>query len=451
MTAPNFASGTVWTGDNLPVMRGINSGCVDLIYLDPPFNSNEDYAAPIGSQAAGAAFKDTWTLSDIDVYEHGELAERSPAAYKVIDAARDTHGKGMMSYLIMMAVRLIEMRRILKSTGSVYLHCDDSASHYLKLLMDSIFSAQSLRAQIVWRRYGSHNDSRKFGRVYDAILYYAKDGKSAWNAQYTPLEPDYVEKNYKREDNVGKFTTAPLHTGGLTGGGYTYSFRGHLRTWRYPEERMQELVRNDRIYESPRGTGPPRRKVYLHESKGVPASNLWTDIKALTGSNRERTGYPTQKPVALLDRIIQASSNRGDMVFDPFCGCATTLVAADRLNRKWAGIDLSPLAVKLVDQRIRDDRGALWGGAIVRDDPPLRSDMGKLPNYRTQRHRLYGEQEGVCAGCLVHFPFKVLEADHILPRSKGGTDHYENLQLLCTRCNKSKGSKTMAEWRAAQR
>ena len=172
--------------------------------------------------------------------------------------------------------------------------------------------------------------------------------------------------------------------------------------------------------------------------------------KPISAQAKERTGYPTQKPVALLERIILASSNEGDIVFDPFCGCATTLVAADRLNRDWAGIDLSPLAVKLVDQRIKDDRGALWGGAIVRDDPPLRTDLGALPNYRTHRHRLYGEQEGVCKGCDTHFPFKVMEVDHILPRSKGGSDHYENLQLLCTHCNKSKGSKTMAEWRAAQ-
>lgn len=170
----NFVSGTVWTGDNLPVMRGINSGCIDLIYLDPPFNSNEDYAAPIGSQAAGAAFKDTWTLSDIDVYEHGELAERSPAAYAVIDAARQAHGKSMMSYLIMMAVRLIEMRRILKETGSIYLHCDDTASHYLKLLMDAVFGARNYRNHVIWRRATSHNDPGRFGRICDHILYYAK-------------------------------------------------------------------------------------------------------------------------------------------------------------------------------------------------------------------------------------------------------------------------------------
>ena len=150
MTTPNFASGTVWTSDNLPVMRGMNSACVDLIYLDPPFNSNRSYSAPIDSRAAGAAFKDAWTLSDIDVYEHGELAERSPAIYKVIDASRATHGKGMMSYLIMMALRLLEMERILKPTGSIYLHCDPTASHYLKLLMDGIFGAANFRNEVVW-------------------------------------------------------------------------------------------------------------------------------------------------------------------------------------------------------------------------------------------------------------------------------------------------------------
>ena len=212
---------------------------------------------------------------------------------------------------------------------------------------------------------------------------------------------------------------------------------------------MHELEADGRIHQARNGVGIPERKVYLHESKGVPASNLWTDIKALTGNNKERTGYPTQKPVALLERIISASSNPGDMVLDPFCGCATTMVAADRLERQWAGIDLSPLAVKLVNERIADDRGQLWGGANVVDRLPQRTDLGKLPNYRTHRHRLYGEQEGVCVGCETHFPFKVMEVDHVLPKSRGGTDHGDNLQLLCSHCNRSKGNRTMAEWRAA--
>ena len=178
---------------------------------------------------------------------------------------------------------------------------------------------------------------------------------------------------------------------------------------------------------------------------------LWDDIPPINSRAQERLGYPTQKPLALLDRIISASSNPGDMVLDPFCGCATSLVAADRLSRRWAGIDLSPLAVKLVNERIAADRGELrWGGATALTEPPKRTDLGDLPNYRTHRHRLYGVQEGVCVGCDTHFPFRVMDADHILPRSRGGTDHPDNLQLLCSGCNRSKGGKTMAEWRAAQ-
>ncbi len=449
MTA-NFASGTVWTGDNLPVMRGMNDACVDLIYLDPPFNSNRHYEAPIGSKAAGAAFKDAWTLDDIDVHEHGELADRNPAAYSVIEAARQAHGKGMQSYLIMMAVRLLEMRRILKPTGSIYLHCDDAAGPYLRLLMDGIFGAGLYRNEIVWRRYGAHNDSRRYGRVHDVLLYYVRGARWTWNGAWLPHDPAYVAKAYRHEDERGRYRTAPLHTGGLQGGGYEYDFRGHSRTWRYPPERMAEMEQQGLVRQAKGGTGVPERKVYLSDSKGRPASDIWDDVRALTGQNTERTGYPTQKPLALLDRIIAASSNPGDMVLDPFCGCATALVAADRMERQWAGIDLSALAVKLVDERIQADRGELpWGGATALTEPPRRTDLGELPNYRTHRHRLYGVQEGVCPGCSTHFPFRVMEVDHILPRSRGGTDHPNNLQLLCSGCNRSKGGKTMAEWRAA--
>ena len=187
-------------------------------------------------------------------------------------------------------------------------------------------------------------------------------------------------------------------------------------------------------------------KRYLDEQKGSDHwKSVWTDIMPVGIDGKERTGYPTQKPIALLERIIRASSNEGDIVFDPFCGCATTLVAADRMERQWAGIDLSPLAVKLVNERINEDRGALWGGANVVDSLPQRTDLGDIPNYRTHRHRLYGEQEGICVGCDTHFPFKVMEVDHILPQSRGGTDHFDNLQLLCSHCNRSKGSKTMSE------
>ena len=230
---------------------------------------------------------------------------------------------------------------------------------------------------------------------------------------------------------------------------------GVTRYWRFTKERMAQLIAAGRVVQTAPGN-VPRQKRYLDEMPGVPLQDIWVDI---VKSRKEQTGYPTQKPTALLERIISASSNPGDLVLDPFCGCATTLVAADRLGRQWAGIDLSPLAIRLVNERIAEDRapkgkGQAVGGSLFRanalDSPPTRTDLGKLPNYRTHRHRLYGEQEGVCAGCSTHFPFRVMDVDHMLPRSRGGTDAPDNLQLLCSGCNRSKGNKTMAEWRAAQ-
>ncbi len=466
MTDPNFASGTVWTGDNLPVMRGMNDACVDLIYLDPPFNSNRHYEAPIGSKAAGAAFKDAWTLDDIDVHEHGELADRNPAAYSVIEAARQAHGKPMQSYLIFMAVRLLEMRRLLKPTGSVYLHCDPTASHYLKLLLDGIFGQTNFRSGIAWKRTSVHSDRKQgrkqHGRIQDNILFYTMGQEWTWNPQHSPYPDDYVARVYRYiEDGTGRRYALDNVTGpgGSAKGNPQYEVMGVTRYWRYSKTEMKRLIDAGRIIQMRPGV-VPRYKRYLDEMPGIPIQDIWTDIPPVNSQAKERTGYPTQKPLALLDRIIKASSNPGDMILDPFCGCATALVAADRLGRRWAGIDLSELAVKLVNDRIAEDRadkkggehigGSLWGGATALTEPPKRTDLGDLPNYRTHRHRLYGEQEGVCPGCDTHFPFRVMDVDHILPRSKGGTDHADNLQLLCSGCNRSKGSKTMAEWRAAQ-
>ena len=447
MAQPNFASGTVWTGDNLRVMRGMNSECVDLIYLDPPFNSNRVYEAPIGSKAAGAAFKDAWTLDDVDVHEHGELADRDPAAYSVIEAARRAHGKGMQSYLIFMAIRLLEMRRILKPTGSIYLHCDPTASHYLKLLMDGVFGRTAFRNEIVWKRFNFHADAKRFGVITDRVLFYAGGRESTFNRVRTPYSDEYVKAKFTHKDEDGRlYRLDNLNPPG--GRGPVYEFHGVTKPWRMTKDKMERLDREGRIYTK---SEIPQLKRYLDEMPGQAVADLWSDISPINPRARERTGYPTQKPLALLDRVVRAGSNEGDLILDPFCGCATTLVAADRLQRRWAGIDLSPLAIKLVDERIAADRGDMpWGGANALTDPPVRTDLGELPNYRTHRHRLYGEQEGECAGCGTHFPFRVMDVDHILPKSRGGTDHPDNLQLLCSGCNRSKGGRTMAEWRAAQ-
>lgn len=454
--ASNFASETIWTGDNLPIMRGMNSESVDLIYLDPPFNSNKTYEAPIGSKAAGAAFKDAWTLDDVDVHEHGELADRNPAAYAVIEAARQAHGKGMQSYLIFMAVRLMEMQRVLKATGSLYLHCDPTASHYLKLLMDALFGRTNYINEISWLRTVPKNDyiqgAINWPRMRDVLLRYRSSSASACFTQpFRSLSTENANKQYRNvEPETGrKYQLTSLTAPGAgTRGHPQYEFLGVTRYWRYSGAKMKELHAGGRVVQTASGR-VPRYKRYLDESKGVAIGDAWNDIPAVQGQSKERTGYPTQKPLALLERIIRASSNPGDLILDPFCGCATTLVAARRLGRQWAGIDLSPLAIKLVNERIAADL-PLWGGATALDAPPVRTDLGDVPNYRTHRHWLYGVQEGVCAGCDTHFPFRVMDVDHVLPRSKGGTDHADNLQLLCSGCNRSKGGRTMAEWRAVQ-
>lgn len=257
----------------------------------------------------------------------------------------------MTAYLTMMTVRLTELRRVLKPNGSIYLHCDTTASHLLRLVMDTIFGTDLFRAHITWKRYGSHNDTTTFGNVCDHILFYGNT--RVRDAVREPLDADYIRKAYRNEDARGKYTTAPLHTGGLSGGGYEYEFHGHTRIWRYPEHRMYELEEDDRIHLPKSNGGMPRRKVYLHESKGKPLSNLWDDIPALTGAHAERLGYDTQKPELLLERIIQASSDSEDIVLDPFCGCGTAMAAAHKLNRRWAGIDITHLAIGLVEDRLR--------------------------------------------------------------------------------------------------
>ena len=469
MAKPNWKNRTMWTGDNLDIMRGINSESVDLIYLDPPFNSNRNYAAPIGSEAAGAAFKDTWTLDDVDLAWHGELAERNPAAYSVIDAARQADGKGMQSYLIFMAVRLMEMQRILKPKGSIWLHCDDTASHWLRVLMDSLFGKAAFRNAVIWKRIGNHNDAGRFGRTADHLLFYGAAIQKEGGVRI-PLSEDNVRSKYRHEDKRGRY-----RRGDLTGAGASTGEAGHSwcdwnptdigRHWSVPRTgsyaawieanyipgfrsvespiaRLDLLKNADLIVFTANGT--PELKRYLDASPGQVPPDVWIDIPPVNSQARERTGYPTQKPLALLERIIKASSKEDDVVLDPFCGCATACVAADRLNRQWAGIDLSPLAAKLVRQRIQAE-GPLLYDLIHREDIPKRTDVGKLPSYKTHKHTLFGQQEGLCNGCRIAFPFQNFTVDHVVPQSKGGTHHIDNLQLLCNACNSKKGAGTQAE------
>ena len=473
----NVPNRTIFEGDNLDVMRGMNDGCVDLIYLDPPFNSNRDYAAPIGSEAAGAAFKDTWDLTDVDEAWHNEIAEADLALYKVIDASEHSHGSGMKSYLIMMAVRLLEMRRILKSTGSIYLHCDDTASHYLKTLMDAIFGRDGYRNDITWNRSGGKSDSKRWGRVSDNLLFYTASSNFTWNQQYQSHDPEYVKKTYRLDDGDGRgpYTTMPLHGAGLRSGESGLPWGGYdpnkqTRHWATPSkgvmhdyivdqglipgwpaaypsvhQRLDELNKAGLIAWSKNGV--PRLKTYLQATQGIAATDIVADVPMASG--KEKIGYPTQKPLALLERIIKASSNEGDVVLDPFCGCATTCIAAERLNRQWIGIDLSALAVKLVEQRARNELGLMGGvQAIARSDIPKRTDREPAPPLSESKVVLYGSQGGNCNGCGTHFLPQHLTVDHIVAQSKGGTSHLDNLQLLCGHCNSLKGNRPMEYLRA---
>ena len=444
----NFADRTIWTGDNLEILRGLNSASVDLIYLDPPFNSNRNYAAPVGSAAAGAAFKDTWTLSDLDVAWMGLVADEQPSMYKVLQAAGLTHGKGMQSYLCMMAVRLLEMRRVLKDTGSIYLHCDPTASHYLKLLMDSIYGDRNFRSEIIWKRTTAHNDGaqgrRQHGRVHDVLFFYTKSDQWTWNTIYTDYEPEYVARFSLIEPETNRRYTLDNLTGpgGASKGNPQYAVMGITRYWRYSEERMQQLIAAGRIVQSRPGA-VPRYKRYLDEMPGLPLQDSWADIAPINSQAKERIGYPTQKPLALLERIIKASSNEGDVVLDPFCGCATACVAADNLGRRWIGIDISPKAVELVNMRLQEAMGDLFHNRwfTARTDIPVRTDIDKPIPYRQNKHLLFGQQEGRCGGCGSDFPYKLFEVDHVIPQSAGGQDNVENLQVLCAHCNRVKGDR----------
>jgi len=362
----NVVPNTLYYGDNLQVLREhIPDESVDLIYLDPPFNSNATYNVLFKSHAGDEsraqiqAFDDTWHWGPQADDEYDELTRgRAPIEVaRFIEAMRTVLGTGdMLAYLVMMAPRLVELRRVLKPTGSIYLHCDPTASHYLKLLVDATFGPESFRNDIIWKRTSGHSDARRFGRAHDDIIYLAKTDKALWNQLYQSYDEEYVEQYYRYTDPDGRrFMSGDASAAGLSGGGYVYEWHGVTREWRHPEETMRRLDAEGRIFYTRNGI--PRVKRYLDESKGMPAQDVWTDIEALRSWHKERLGYPTQKPLALLERIINASSNPDDVVLDPFCGCGTAVDAAQQLKRQWIGIDITYIAVDLIIKRLQHRYG----------------------------------------------------------------------------------------------
>ena len=385
-------SNTLYTNDNLFILNGMNSNLVDLIYLDPPFNSKRLYSAPIGSKAAGASFKDMWTWQDVNEAYLETLAGKYPELTTLIASTGVTHSKAMMAYLTYMAQRIIEMHRVLKDTGSLYLHCDPTASHYLKVVLDEIFGKDNFRNEIAWCYRGAGYPKNDFGRRHDILFRYSKTQNYTFNL-------DAVREEY-----------APA-----------------------TKERFAHYIGNKR-------KGKDFGEQTLNPLGKQPDD--WWQIQPIAPSSKERTGYPTQKPLALLHRIIKASSNVGDIVFDPFCGCATTCVAAQQLGRKWIGIDIEKQAANILIERLSDDAG-MFKDFTNTTNVPQRTDVHRIEPIKPVKERLYKEQNGLCNGCKTQFEIRNLEIDHIIPKSKGGGDYYENYQLLCGACNRMKGDRPM--------
>jgi DNA modification methylase len=325
---PKLETSVIYRDDNMDRVARFPSDSVDLIYLDPPFFSNRKYEVIWGDEAEVRSFEDRFQ-------------------------------GGIHVYVGWMRERLIELHRVLKPTGSLYIHCDPTASHYLKVMLDEVFGRERFRNEIVWRRSGSHNDARqglgRYGRVHDLILFYGKGRKVTWNQPYAAMADGHLTAGYKRvEEGTGRRYMEADLTANKAGGDTEYEWKGVRpykgRYWAYSKANMEEFERESRLIY--RRTGMPRLKVYLDESRGVPLGDVWNDIAPISALSKERMGYPTQKPVALLERIIEASSNKGEVVLDPFCGCGSTLIAAHNLGREYVGIDISPTACQLIKRRL---------------------------------------------------------------------------------------------------
>jgi site-specific DNA-methyltransferase (adenine-specific) len=367
----NTPDNTLFYGDNLDILRNdIADESIDLVYLDPPFNSNATYnvifTSPGGdkSQAQVQAFKDSWNW-EIDGAERAYadiLKSPYTDAAELIVALRKVLGTSdLMAYLAMMAVRLIELHRVLKPTGSLYLHCDSTVSHYLKILLDAVFTQKRFCAEITWKRTTAHsNVYNSYGDVKDSIFYYRKTDKFLWNQNYHVWSAKDLQKSFPNVDANGRrWRSENLRNPGLrpnlkyqytASNGVTYE--PHPNGWTLSLEKMQELDRQGRLHFPNKITGRLRKILYADEFPGIKLQNIWDDIPPIGAQAIERLGYPTQKPVALLERIIAASSNEGDIVLDPFCGCGTTVHAAQKLNRRWIGIDITHLAVRLIERRL---------------------------------------------------------------------------------------------------
>ncbi|MFH1081603.1 MAG: DNA methyltransferase [Pseudomonadota bacterium] len=357
----------LYYGDNLDILRRyVKDETVDLVYLDPPFNSNANYnvlfAEKNGSQAASQiqAFTDTWTWNQESESIFAEIVTAGGRVADCLQAFRTFLGEcDMLAYLVMMAPRLVELRRVMKPTANIYLHCDPTASHYLKILMDAVFEPGNFGNEIIWQRTNAKGLAfTRFARNHDVILRFTKSAKASWNPSYTEHDPEYLTKFYRftEPDTGRRYRLADLTNPNKNRPNLTYEFLGVTRVWRWTKDRMQKAYESGLVVQGKPGSVPALKR-YLDEQEGNPVGDVWIDIRPVQAQAAERLGYPTQKPVALLDRIIRSSCPEGGVVLDPFCGCGTTIAAAQALGRPWIGIDITHLAITLIKQRLKDSFG----------------------------------------------------------------------------------------------
>ena len=391
--APVAQSGALFYGDNLDVLRiYVADESVDLVYLDPPFNSNASYnvlfAERDGSRSAAQvkAFGDTWQWDQGAVSTYEEVVEAGGQVSQAMRAFRTLLGpSNMLAYLSMMAPRLVELRRAMRPTAAIYLHCDPTASHYLKLLMDAVFGPENFRNDIIWKRKAGRGETNaaaiRFGVTADNLLFYAKSKETPFQRQYRENNPDYIASKFTHKDPDGRRyrrdnLTSPSHRPNLA-----YEYKGYsppAKGWAVSRERMEEMEDEGRLYFPSDKSHRIQRKRYLDELKGETVDSLWDDIPPINSQAAERLGYPTQKPEALLERIIEASSQAGDVVLDPFCGCGTAIAVSERLDRRWIGIDVTFLATHLIKNRLTEAFGDAAADVEVIGEPTTKAEAEEL-------------------------------------------------------------------------
>jgi len=440
---------TLYYGDNLDVMREfIADESVDLVYLDPPFNSARDYnvlfkqSKKDENQAQITAFTDTWQWSKkhydefFDNPVNARLFDLMSALHKILGQSE------MMAYLVMMAPRLLELHRVLKPTGSLYLHCDPAASHYLKLVLDQIFGPTNYRREIIWQRTSAHaNVMNSYGAVHDVLLYYSRSRQWVWNQMYAPYSQAYVEMFFDQVDENGRRYARRDLTASMqrASSGQLYEWMGvrppPSRCWAMTQDKMNELEAQGKIHWPKAEGGMPRLKFYADEAPGIPLQDIWVDISTMHNLSQERMGYPTQKPLALLERIINASSNPGDLVLDPFCGCGTAVVAAEKLGRKWIGIDVTYIALDLMISRLANDFDLARGKDYdVKGDPKDAYSAQKLFEESPKQFEIWAV--GLVAG--------VPQPDKSGDKGIDGKVYFHDLQanLQCAVCQVKGGHLT---------